>query len=345
MFWALIMDPKKKYSRTVNDEFTITMAAADPEAKVGTRGSVYIENEKGEHVVCTLTVGTTDQVRLDLEMTEGEEITLWTAGNFKVHLTGYLLPPSIDNGPDDFGSEDETDDEDFDGEEEEDSDDDEEEEDSDEGAGAQEDGDDDEEEEESDDDDDEDDEEEEESDDNDDAAAAAERQRLIEAEAAKQKKQKDKKRKREEDSAQKQAEAKKAKVAADKKAATEKAAAAAAPKKEKEKGPKKWNVGGVEITEFKTGDGRVAQNKNKVVVKYRGWLATTKKQFDKGKIDFKLGAGNVIKGWDLGVKGMKVGAQRRLTIPAKHGYGRGGAPPDIPPNATLMFDVQLVNIL
>lgn len=72
------------------------------------------------------------------------------------------------------------------------------------------------------------------------------------------------------------------------------------------------------------------------------------KQFDantKGKpFAFKLGKGEVIGGWDEGLKGMQVGGERRLTIPPKMGYGARGAPPDIPGNSTLVFDVKLVEI-
>jgi FK506-binding nuclear protein len=63
----------------------------------------------------------------------------------------------------------------------------------------------------------------------------------------------------------------------------------------------------------------------------------------KGKpFGFKLGAGEVIKGWDIGVAGMSVGGERRITVPAHHGYGSKGAPPDIPPNAKLIFDLKLL---
>ena len=65
----------------------------------------------------------------------------------------------------------------------------------------------------------------------------------------------------------------------------------------------------------------------------------------KGKpFSFKLGAGDVIKGWDIGIVGLAVGGERRITIPAHLGYGSKGAPPDIPPNSKLIFDVKMLEI-
>eukprot|EP00927_Polykrikos_kofoidii_P014471 TRINITY_DN16332_c0_g1_i2.p1 TRINITY_DN16332_c0_g1~~TRINITY_DN16332_c0_g1_i2.p1 ORF type:complete len:357 (-),score=60.12 TRINITY_DN16332_c0_g1_i2:36-1022(-) len=87
-----------------------------------------------------------------------------------------------------------------------------------------------------------------------------------------------------------------------------------------------------------------ASRGRRVQVRYEGRLASNGKRFDKGVIRFKLGAGEVIKGWDVGVDGMKVGERRRLFIPAKLGYGSRGAGPDIPPNAALAFEVELLNV-
>mmetsp|Transcript_16746 Transcript_16746/g.20115 ORF Transcript_16746/g.20115 Transcript_16746/m.20115 type:complete len:83 (-) Transcript_16746:878-1126(-) len=78
---------------------------------------------------------------------------------------------------------------------------------------------------------------------------------------------------------------------------------------------------------------------------YRGTLATNGYMFDKAKnFTFVLGAGEVIKGWDLGIVGMKIGGSRKLVVPPKLGYGKRGCAPDIPGNATLHFSVTLKKI-
>jgi FKBP-type peptidyl-prolyl cis-trans isomerase len=104
---------------------------------------------------------------------------------------------------------------------------------------------------------------------------------------------------------------------------------------------------GLEYWDIKVGTGAVAQSGQNVKVDYTGWL-TSGKKFDSsvgsGKpFDFTLGASQVIKGWDEGVVGMKVGGKRQLRIPSDLAYGAAGIPGVIPPNATLIFDVQLVD--
>ena len=104
---------------------------------------------------------------------------------------------------------------------------------------------------------------------------------------------------------------------------------------------------GLEYWDIKAGTGAVAQTGHKVKVDYTGWL-TDGKKFDSsvgtGKpYEFMLGAGQVIKGWDEGVAGMKMGGKRQLRIPPDLAYGARGNPGGIPPNATLIFDVQLVD--
>ena len=96
------------------------------------------------------------------------------------------------------------------------------------------------------------------------------------------------------------------------------------------------------------GNGAAATSGQKVTVHYTGWL-TNGTKFDSSKdrgdpFVFPLGKGHVIKGWDEGVQGMKVGGVRRLTIPPQLGYGARGAGGVIPPNATLVFEVELLAV-
>jgi peptidylprolyl isomerase/FKBP-type peptidyl-prolyl cis-trans isomerase FkpA len=111
----------------------------------------------------------------------------------------------------------------------------------------------------------------------------------------------------------------------------------------------------LQSTDLKTGTGPAIQAGQTAVVQYTGWLYSESAPEHKGEkfdssldhgqpFDFPLGAGHVIPGWDQGVVGMQVGGQRRLVIPPELGYGARGAGGVIPPNATLVFDVELVGI-
>ena len=102
------------------------------------------------------------------------------------------------------------------------------------------------------------------------------------------------------------------------------------------------------IEELRPGTGAEAKAGNKVSVHYVGTLTNGTKfdsSRDRGKpFEFSLGAGQVIKGWDQGVAGMKVGGLRKLTIPPSLGYGARGAGGVIPPHATLIFEVELIKV-
>jgi FKBP-type peptidyl-prolyl cis-trans isomerase FkpA len=105
---------------------------------------------------------------------------------------------------------------------------------------------------------------------------------------------------------------------------------------------------GLQYEDVTTGSGAEACAGQTVSVHYTGWL-TDGTKFDSSKdrnqpFEFALGAGMVIKGWDEGVQGMKIGGVRRLTVPAQLGYGARGAGGVIPPNATLVFEVELLDI-
>jgi FKBP-type peptidyl-prolyl cis-trans isomerase FkpA len=114
-------------------------------------------------------------------------------------------------------------------------------------------------------------------------------------------------------------------------------------------------VNSLEIVDLKAGEGASIAAGQQAVVQYTGWLYEASAPDKKGKqfdsslrsgepFRFAVGAGQVIKGWDQGVVGMKIGGRRRLTIPADLAYGENGAGVVIPPGATLVFDVELMGI-
>jgi FKBP-type peptidyl-prolyl cis-trans isomerase len=106
---------------------------------------------------------------------------------------------------------------------------------------------------------------------------------------------------------------------------------------------------GVKYAEVTVGNGATPRDGQIVLVHFTGWLDDGK-QFDNSRhrtkpFGFPLGAGQVIRGWDEGVRGMRVGGKRRLIVPGALGYGSRGVPGRIPPDATLTFDIELLRII
>lgn len=379
MFWGLILKTNKKYSQTVQKAFHLSQAALDLSKSNGGDVQVMLTSEENTYLLCTLGKDR-PQVALDLNFEEGDQISLATKGDGMVHLTGYLVPSEEDmfGG---LGDEEEDEEEDAEVEEEvaaapakngkaakqdriakkvaqkvnakevqleegdeddmdetfelpkgakkaesdDDEDDSDEDDSDDEGLDeSKADG-------EEDDSDDDDDDDEEDDDDDDDE---------------------------EDDSEDEQPKAKVAKV--EKKPAKQngvengKASSKELKKEDKSAGQKdeagktRTLQGGLVVEDLKVGGGVEAKPGKKVAVYYEGRLKKNNKVFDSSSkgpgFKFALGRGEVIKGWDLGVAGMKVGGKRRLTVPHQLAYGTRGSPPVIPPNSTLVFDVELKNV-
>lgn len=118
---------------------------------------------------------------------------------------------------------------------------------------------------------------------------------------------------------------------------------------DKDEGKAVKTASGLTYFDMQEGTGPEARRGDKVEVHYTGWLVSNGQKFDSSRdrgqtFVFTIGQGDVIKGWDEGVAGMKVGGKRRLVIPPKLGYGPQGSPPKIPPSADLKFEVELISV-
>ncbi|KAG0031179.1 peptidylprolyl isomerase fpr4 [Podila clonocystis] len=314
-FWGLTVLPDKTYRQVVENSFKLSMAALDETTKPG-RSSVRVTVDKKTFVLCSLAAGKTEQQTLDLVFTEGEEITFSVSGENTVHLSGNYLPEE------DFGSDEDMYDDEDDMEDDMEEDDDEEDD--------------------------------EEGEENvivtkgakrvaqfEEKTAPAKKQAKVETPVKKEEVKKEAKKQEAKKEAKKEIKKEEPKKEVKKEAKKEKEA----PKKEE---PKKTVLAsGLVIEDVKVGTGAAAKSGKKIGMRYIGRL-TNGKVFDKNTsgqpFHFNLGRGEVIKGWDQGIQGMQLGGERRLTIPPALAYGARGAPPDIPKNATLVFEVKLVTL-
>lgn len=380
MFWGLIMEPGKKYSQTVQKSFHISHAALDLDTAANEPVQVLLGFDNRNYLMCTLQKAKWIQENLDLNFQVGDTVSFATNGPGHVHLTGYLVPED-DFGMDeeDDGEDEESDEEvpelvpagkkrkseeknaqaskksrtielleaikDEDTDDSEDSDvnltdmlEDEE-------SGEEEEDDDEEGGEEEEDDDEEDGEADEDSDDEEEEEEIEVPQKQSKKEKKEALKQNGVVSKRQEKRDKKE---KQAQQQNDKQQKGDKSPKPKSPGKEGNTPNKRIVEGGVIVEEIKVGDGNIAKSGKVVQVYYEGRLKTNNKMFDsstKGPgFKFRLGRQEVIKGWDVGLAGMKVGGKRRITCPPNMAYGAQGSPPVIPPGSTLIFEVELKNV-
>ncbi|KAK9766572.1 peptidylprolyl isomerase fpr3 [Basidiobolus ranarum] len=314
-FWGLQILPNKTYSQVIEGSFRVSMASFGEEVKGKQRSCLKVVVDEQTYILCSLTPNKVEQQPLDIIFTEGEEITFSVNGENAIHLTGNYLPDDeeLDFDEEDFDSEEEDDINAMMEESEEESEEEEEEE----------------------------------------IPVPAKKRKQPNGVAKEEAPKKKSKEEKVEVKQTKKTEAPKPKAEAKK-------AEAAKPKVEEKKAEKKKQEkpvkdepstrtlpGGLVIEDKTVGSGVAAKRGNRIGMRYIGRL-TNGKIFDQNTSGkpfwFRLGAGEVISGWDKGIAGMKAGGERKLTIPAALAYGSRGAPPDIPGNATLVFEVKLVQI-
>ncbi|XP_054274978.1 46 kDa FK506-binding nuclear protein isoform X2 [Macrosteles quadrilineatus] len=372
MFWGLVLEPGKRYSTTVEKGFHVSKAALDcssirNESEIL---SVMLETEGSENLLCNLCKGKGIlQESLDLNFMSGDRLTFECRGHGRIHLTGYLLPEEDDiSGM--LGDEEESE------EEEEETewstspekpkkekrksdappgipakkkktlalDDDTKESDSD-GDELSDLSDDDDEKMEDEEDDDEGEEDDDETDEEDESEE--ERENLNVSHKKKQKEDKNKTPSKQNVATPKKTPVTNGVTPKDQKSNKKTPGGDKTPNSISPKHKQVLDQG-VVVKEIKVGTGQPAKFGRTVAVHYIGKLKDSNKVFDKQTkgegFKFKLGKGEVIKGWDIGLQNMKVGGKRVIHCPPEVAYGAKGAPPKIPPNSTLIFEVELKNV-
>jgi len=315
MFWGLVVQPNKKYSKTVSTPFHVSQAVletTDCEKDV----QLILKSDKVDYILCILRKSDLVQVPLDLIFSEGDEISFRSVGG-TVHLTGYLVDDQEYPNMGDVDSSDAEEEipqlvpvksskkkkqaiQEQESSSENESD------------GSQD-------EEGSDDDNDEDDDDDDDSDSDDDEPSPKKTKLPPNGKINGMYKKDDTRH--------------------------EKYIKQKAKLQTKTSTSEKTLQGGVKIEDIRLGKGSEAKPGKRVQVYYEGRFKTNNKVFDKTNtgegLKFTLGRGEVIRGWDVGVAGMKVGSKRRIICPPNMAYGSKGSPPVIPPNSTLVFEVEL----
>jgi len=329
-FWAVELVPNKEYTTTVPIDLHITQAVIPASGSdKSSRSVVSIKFEEDEDdkskekaiAIASLRLDTHDSQSLDVVVDEGSTVTFTVTGKNPVHLSGYYVPDNSDDDNEglygDDGSDEEIDSDEIGSEDDMDELDDSADEEKINAAlaqlkrkqGAQ------------------------------NGGSDAKKAKVEKAEAPQQPKQEKK-------GQQQQQQQKKADAPQQQKQQQQEKKPQ---QQQQQKSPNQTKVlpNGLQMITKVEGSGAEATKGRKVSVKYVGKLTKNGKVFDASTnkpFTFTLGAREVITGWDLGVAGMKVGEKRTLVIPSELAYGKEGAGRDIPPNSSLTFDVELVNV-
>eukprot|EP01111_Echinosteliopsis_oligospora_P001197 TRINITY_DN116_c0_g1_i2.p1 TRINITY_DN116_c0_g1~~TRINITY_DN116_c0_g1_i2.p1 ORF type:complete len:316 (-),score=124.52 TRINITY_DN116_c0_g1_i2:64-1011(-) len=312
-FWAVELLPGKEHTFIPEFDLIVSQAVLPEAAKDKTRSVVSVKTNDNTFAIASLTLGSHDSQNLDILFDQGLELTLTNSGKNPVHLSGRYHEEDDDMEGmygDEYGSEGEEG-EGFSGSEEDDDDDDIDEEELTKQIQAQ-----------------------------------ANKRNAAAANGAKGGAQQPaaKKQKGNEGAAVPVSPAQAKPAAAKQPQQPKQEQKQAKPAAQKSPAKAVKLQGGLSYEILQNGSGATATRGKQVSVRYVGRLPSGK-VFDsstKKPFKFKLGASEVIRGWDLGVEGMAVGEKRKLIIPPELAYGKRGAPPDIPPNATLHFDVEFL---